>query len=813
MAGTDHLDFPRFANRGDLDSTFAMFSGSRALAENLALDREMILGIEGDENPGIPIADIRGITVRAIDWTARLKDGGEIAVDPLSHAIPADQHALFAPSIDALLELASQIEREGVPFLRSFAVDNPSENLIPRYRRQLGLDLPDMLARQMKVNGVAVTGGDSYFPSGTDVAVVFDPEDPKDFETWLLAAIRIKALSQGAKMEKLEIGETRVTAFRNADRSLSSYIAMLGRFVVVSNSPTQIDRLAAVASNEKESLGSIDEFRFFRHRYPLDEKESAFVFISDDTIRRWCGPELRIGASRRTRATAALIDLKVRDLNGEEPAESYAALLGNHAGSGGGIQSEIFGSLAFMTPISELGIQSASVAEKTAYENWRRSYETGWPLVFDPIAMRLMLSEDQSSMDMTILPLTTGSDYESWIEIAGNSRLSPRARAVPDGAPLFLSMAIDREAEMFRMFDKQLVDFLPGLKVEPLAWMGESFSIWIDGDPLVEHSPHAFMSMNGIGMLPLVARIESRSAVRLSLFLTSLRASIEKSSPGMLKWDNRTHGEAGYVAVGGDDELGSDLMIYYAPRPGALLFSLDEFALIRAIERENAPLPRDLPETRHAFGEITTPMLQSLMALDSGRTPQRHLQQASWSALPILNEWKARQPDADPADFHRRHFAVAIECPGGAGYRWNAEAMTMESATFGHPSAPRDAGEPEPPFARHAAMRAGLDFEDGGLRVRAAMGGLQERIGSELVNDGELLGMAADFFLNDPDVRLVFEFDDFDIDAHGEVKSRRITSTDRLLPRDGDEAVLTLQSDEGGKSGFQDSRSTMDYGG
>ena len=34
--------------------------------------------------------------------------------------------------------------------------------------------------------------------------------------------------------------------------------------------------------------------------------------ITDATIRRWCGPEWRIGASRRTRAAAAIAELQAR---------------------------------------------------------------------------------------------------------------------------------------------------------------------------------------------------------------------------------------------------------------------------------------------------------------------------------------------------------------------------------------------------------------------------------------------------------------------------------------------------------------------
>ena len=63
----------------------------------------------------------------------------------------------------------------------------------------------------------------------------------------------------------------------------------------------EIERLAAV----KESIASLDEYRFFRQRYKRGD-ETAFVIITDGAIRRWCGPKWRISMSRRLRAAAQL---------------------------------------------------------------------------------------------------------------------------------------------------------------------------------------------------------------------------------------------------------------------------------------------------------------------------------------------------------------------------------------------------------------------------------------------------------------------------------------------------------------------------
>jgi hypothetical protein len=72
--------------------------------------------------------------------------------------------------------------------------------------------------------------------------------------------------------------------------------------------------LAAAESGKKPNLASLDEYSFFRSRYlrSADVEEQAFLMVTDAAIRRWCGPAWRIGASRRTRAAAALSELQAR---------------------------------------------------------------------------------------------------------------------------------------------------------------------------------------------------------------------------------------------------------------------------------------------------------------------------------------------------------------------------------------------------------------------------------------------------------------------------------------------------------------------
>lgn len=79
----------------DLRDTYALFSGGRAVSENLQLDRVLRRADETEE-PSVDIDELEGITVTEIDWTS-LTEGLDPEKDPLAGLIPADQHALFFP--------------------------------------------------------------------------------------------------------------------------------------------------------------------------------------------------------------------------------------------------------------------------------------------------------------------------------------------------------------------------------------------------------------------------------------------------------------------------------------------------------------------------------------------------------------------------------------------------------------------------------------------------------------------------------------------------------------------------------------------
>jgi len=614
----------------------------------------------------------------------------------------------------------------------------------------MGLDFPAVTAKLLPIKSVAVTGGDPFFPMGTDIAILFETEKPEALYNTLQKAIALKATINKATQHKIESSTYTATGYTNQSRSFSSYIIRHGNLVAVTNSPAQIKHLAAVQENKTPSLGSTDEFKYFRHRYPLSN--SIFIFLSDETIRRWSGPKTRIGASRRTRAAAALGKLTSQKINNEKLTTDLSPLLGETTSNKNQIQSQTFNNLNFITPVSELEIKTATSVEAAAYNQWRRGYESGWATVFDPIAIQLDLTEDTHEIDLTVLPLTVNSDLNNFLQLVGNAKLSPLARATPEGTLLLASVALDSNSDLFKDFNTELTSMLPGIKVNPLSWVGESASIYVNDGFIWKALQQTDATPDMIGDLPILIRVESKSSLKLTLFLTALRGMMDTSAPGLVTWEKRQHGKTPYLSLKGNEEgLGANINIYYAALPTAFLITLDEDMLKQAIDRENTPLTnaqkQKLPTAQHLFFETSPAFLAGTNKIFNDQNLAKQTQQESYKALPILNEWHRLYPDRDPIQVHREHFASDIHCPGGKGYQWNPKAHTMESIAFGHPANPKTQPNPISLLTKFQNLRTSMTFQDGGVRIKAKLGPTEKRILKNTNNPqkvGPLLATATD---------------------------------------------------------------------
>jgi hypothetical protein len=730
----------------ELQRTYELFSGGRAISENLQLDRQLLL--RENKGGGVDIRSISGIQVREIDWKPRIKDL-KPKLDPLAALIPADQHVVFFPSFPAAVKVADETGLYSLPILHLTDIRAEDAHTEDRYQRQLGLPM-STLARLLGphvARSVALTGSDTYFPSGTDVAVLFEAPQPALLENLLVARVAL-AVAQEKDVKPLtgEVGGVKYRGFRSPDRRVCSYVARLDGAVVVTNSLVQLERLASVKQGKTAAIASLPEYTFFRNRYPLgDSAETALVFLSDATIRRWCSPRWRILNSRRTRDAAVLSELQATYLDAlvkktakPGPIQSELPLTtgGELMLTERGVLSSTLGALEFMTPICELSIEKATAAEAEAYGRWRQAYEWNWNWAFDPIALRVSLKESQLGADLTVMPLILHSQYRDWMVYSQGGKFGPEAGDL-HGAPLHFIVSLDPKSEEMQSLGRMFSSTAKGIS---LSWVGSSLAVYAEEDPFwkelaKQKDPQRLdFILREIDRVPLGVNVDVSSGMGLTLFLAGLRSLVEQTSPGMTQWDSLTYRDQPYVRIRPTERArnfgpgrGLDkLRIYYTASGKALVVTLREDLIQHAIDRQldcsqekpQSPKPVSQPWLGSNAGlQMDRRALEVIAALTS-EDYQRSAQVRAWGNLPVLNEWKHHYPNEDPLAVHRRLWGMELVCPGGGRYVWNQEWQTMESTVYGHPGQPQPGPALPPEILKFQQANFGLSFEDQGLRAK-----------------------------------------------------------------------------------------------
>ena len=756
------LDRQRFRNGMNDELTFALATGGRAISENLQLHDPLF--VREDQDSSIPIETLEGITIREYDWKELTKDLNP-EKDVLANAIPYDQHGVFFRSFQGVLDLADQMKTQGRYFVmlaNSGAEDAESHQF---YERQLCLSLDNatrLLGSQM-VESLVLTGGDLYLRTGTDIALVLEPTALGKNTLLPLLAAQISARASempNANRVSGRVGEVTYHGYVSEDREISTYWALVEGNVVVTNSTAQLQRLVAVANKEVAALAALEEFAFFRNRYSLEnESESAFVFISDATIRRWCGPQWRIASARRTRAVAKMAEAQAASMdalvNGrvasgplESPLEQIDA--GQLTLTPAGVRSELYGSLEFQTPIGEMDIALVSKAEADGYRQWRAGYQSRWRNFFDPIGIQISLRDGVFESDVTVMPLIAGSDYRDLIDLSQGSSLSGSSGDPHAETILHFVLSLNHESDMLRQLNGAAGNFAPGLQVDIFSWIGDSVAFYIDkstfwdewlevaesdyeGREIDSRDSVEFLQAN-LNRVPVAIRVEVESGFRLGLFLTALKGFAESAAPGLLRWETLNHKEQPYVSIASpmlanDDDFPEDLRLYYLATGKQLLFTLNKEMITRAIDRELARTAgQEFPEDKadrlgsNMSVKITEKMTRLYLPLIEDASA-RDMQRLSWENLPILNEWKKRYPAKDPIELHREFWQRTLICPGGGQYVWNAETRQIESTVYGSPANPKmPAKTPIPKILKDLkAGEFGVSFEDDGLRARVLL--------------------------------------------------------------------------------------------
>lgn len=712
-------------DRPELD----LFTGGRALSENLQLERQMRQAATAGND--VDVSTIKGISVAEMDFTKLVGDA-KPKLDTLSVGIPADQYAVFFPSATALFTTIDQATARVLPMVDSLAPGGEDAGVSARYQKQLGLPGSELarLLGPKAVTSIAITGSDPFFPLGTDVAIIFESPNPTALQMALAAQITVSANQMKVKPEMQDVAGAKCLVARSSDREICTYLAAIGKNVVVSNSPEQIRRLAAASSNAGDvpaTLASLPEYRFFRSRYVLgDAGETFLVIVPDAAIRKWCSARWRIADARRIEARARMLDDAARGI-----ADGKAT---------GPAADPTYGSAAFMTPISEISLDKVTASEANAYTRWRDGYQRNWRGAFDPIAIRMGLSPQAIAGDLTVMPLIASSEYAQFLEATGNSALNAGS-GDPHDALLHFVMALDPDSPPVKQLGNMGRTMIPGAQIDLLSWLGKSVALYLDDDPVWKDIEQAGNQHN-IGekyanRLPIALRAESRNPLKLAAFLTALHAMADQSAPRLTVWENLEASGLPYVKVsaakGGGMEEAEKFSIYYAALPDSLVVSLSEDVIKHALARSAAKNAGTAPAAAATAPAPTTrPWLGTSVALqarpaainlfrfmDWNRSSQ--VQRASWANLPILNEWKRLFPDQDLVTAYERAWGVRLTCPAGGQYVWNEKYQTMESTIAGCPEEPKAVPDNPQLFQRFSFGNFGLSFENRGLRARVQL--------------------------------------------------------------------------------------------
>lgn len=742
----------RGRRRSELEDTYLLFSGGRAISENLRLNRE--LRVVSPANETVPVDSIEGISIAKIDWEPLVK-GLNPEKDMLAVFVPADQHVLFFPSFQAMLDLIDESAARGTPILRLLEVRSEDAQVHERYRQQLCLPL-SALARIMGsqlVKSVAFTGSDPYLRTGSDVAVLFEAVNPEALKAAIATRqTAAKTTVPGIKTVDGHVQDIFYSGVISPNRSICSYIASLGNIVVVTNSVFQLERIVQASKKQIPAIVTLDEYAFFRDRYKRgDTDETALLIVTDATIRHWCGPRWRIAASRRTRITAALAELQATYLDDLTAGQTESKLLtqersipdiGDVQITPNGIISSTYGSLEFLTPILEIPLEKVTPEEVEAYEWFRRNYQRGWRQFFDPIAIRFSLQPDRLVTDITVRPLIVASEYREYMELTGDVTLFSDTGDQHNEALAHYVMSLDTDSLLMR----EIENFAMMIASDALNWVGKWGALYVDEDPFWQDFENIVNKRGQEGaeyfikrnytQFPVAVAVDVADALKLAAFLTSLRMFIEQTAPGLIVWETLKHNDQSYVRIAPSDKARytmpgelRDFAIYYATTPRMFVLSLRKEFLERALDRivaqKKAPAEsKDLLYTgkpwlgeslglqvsKNAFALLQTLLRDSMNIA---------LERRAWGNIIILNEWRRRYSQMSPGELHQKFWQTKLVCPGGGEYVWNKEFQTMESTVFGHPGQPRAVRDVPNPLSGITKANMGITFEDDGLRAQA----------------------------------------------------------------------------------------------
>lgn len=631
MAAADASNQTAPTRRSDLRQLMDTTSGMLSVQEALQHDRGLRLPAS-TEPADIAVATLQPPALTAHPF-AQMRaalakpDGG--TPEPLAATVPADFWYARVDDLRLLLRLLDEADAWLTPLLQILESNPQDRALSARYQAQLGLKRSGMakLFGHTVVGPVAITGSDPYLREGSDVTLIFTIKQQTIFDAELARHLaQYQAEHRDLTQSERQHGGIRVQVNATPDGHVRQQRAQVGDWAVVSNSARAMDRVLDAIAGTAPRLADEEDLRYLLARDPGTHQ--GLVFLSDRFIANVVGPAQKILAARRQQALAELLTpgyaaLLHGWLEGQAP-ESVESLQASgllaadelqHADGAtiafqpGQSARSVWGTPAALTPLLDLPpVTLVSASEQAAYRQFVETYQQYWRQFIDPVAVRIDLTEGtggnaELALDVRILPLINGTDYQEIDEVVGTARV-----AVPSlSSGLQAVWAVGADARLRRELDGLLRAASSGGKDVGLGWLGDWVSVgfadraalvellsYIDRDvqlPLERAAVSEWedeQMWQRVGRFPVYAAAEVKNPLGLVATLTALRTMVNQVAPGMIEWgEKEKYRELPIVRVGVNPNapmlpnrgIADAIALHYLQTGSAFVIALDPATL------------------------------------------------------------------------------------------------------------------------------------------------------------------------------------------------------------------------------------------
>ncbi len=745
------------SNRTELLDLMDFYTGRSTIRDSLQIER----GLQLPRKPSpknIDPATIRTDAVQERNYEQLVaKDSlqGTPVVSPLSTVVPADTLVVEFASLKDVIQLPRLLDQKLGQILRVAEGTGGPNHLIERYRKQLAIELDGFAETvgQFAVKSVAVVLGDPYLREGTDLSMIFRAENQA-----LLASVlgnhlaRAKARHSDLTGTQERIFGELVTVTATPDSSTKRYEYANGEYRMLSNSRSAISRLIQVKQGKLARLSEDKGYLGARTLTPFSpERERAFVFFGDAFIANVISARSRILEARRMRAQSELeaVDhsaLLFGWLEGRRPS-SLAELLESgwlnksdlvHSDGSPISWSESAGAHSHwgyaksLTPIVDLQFEKVGGDEVAAYKSFRTRYDNDMNGILDPTSLRVERTADDKEIhtELRVFPIMPRGSFQSEFReitrIVGDGRVEPGAQV----RGLSVTLGVGEGSPLRNLTDESIHSYLGkgNLSVSFVgdwvrAGLDEGSAIWdiaanehmISGLQTDDTSQNTRINIDSlIPRLPVWIAVNIKSRLLLAAALTALRAKVEETANGLVKWQK----DAPYRdipitrvrAKEGDSADALQASIYYAIAKDVLLISLRRDILNLRIDdvlEGRTPKAGRLPSTPSQFALDFAPLLGGWLrraALASLDTTAVEAHERACIGFEVLARGVGTIP-TDPVT--KRELALRLlgydpESPQGGPFTWHDGVC--EHAVYGNPVEPRAPNANDPSLPLHALL-------------------------------------------------------------------------------------------------------------